>query len=558
MTGKKVENRRSSEDRRQGNRRDAGRSKKAERKRLAITKKGQTAHLRRSLAEGTFIVFDIETTGGNPERNGITEIMAIKVHHGEAVGTFYSLVNPKRRIPPLVKRMTGITNQMVRDQPEIKDVMPDFLAFAENHVLVSHNTIGDMKFLRHFSEEVCGEMMANYYLCTHLLTEKLLPSVPDKSLKGLAKNLDLVAKGQLHRAEADAYLTWELFKVLLGRLNEERLDTIIDAIRFQGDYESGSRLGWGVPKAQLLDLPRKPGLVYLHDRHQNISFAIGVPDIQQGARELAQTALLPRQLIKVALQATRLSYDTKTSFFAAQMAEAAFVGDHNLVFDPADWHQKVAQFVYLQKDQEGFHLGFGPLVPGTVVAFGPVRNGRLIAEFFEDLGERLGIKAKRRGVTLTSSQAAGVKSVLLGLAEVVPEQIWRKLVAVVLPFSKQKKHQTHSFNALKTIAIPSEIRPIKDGTGVLGIKSGGSWDFYTVVAGVPTLRESLDCNDVPFSPESLAARCQQWQRRLARARTVVFRRPLTPWQVNAANRVFWWLAQRRRQDSLWLALDELP
>ena len=76
-----------------------------------------------------YIVFDIETTGGNPEKNGITEICAIKYSPSGSTEKFYSLVNPARSIPPFVRRITGITNAMVKDAPLIKDIMPKFLDF---------------------------------------------------------------------------------------------------------------------------------------------------------------------------------------------------------------------------------------------------------------------------------------------------------------------------------------------------------------------------------------------------------------------------------------------
>ena len=87
----------------------------------------------------------------------------------------------------------------------------------------------------------------NYYLCTHLLVEKLYPEAPDKSLKGLAEYFDIeIAGGQLHRATADAYITLELFKILSDSLIGKGFDTIVKGIRYQGDYESGMRLGWSI------------------------------------------------------------------------------------------------------------------------------------------------------------------------------------------------------------------------------------------------------------------------------------------------------------------------
>ena len=63
------------------------------------------------------------------------------------------MVNPKIPIPPIVRRMTGITNRMVKKEPVIEEVMPKFLEFLEDDILVSHNTIGDMKFLRYFAKK---------------------------------------------------------------------------------------------------------------------------------------------------------------------------------------------------------------------------------------------------------------------------------------------------------------------------------------------------------------------------------------------------------------------
>ena len=157
-------------------------------------------------------VFDIETTGGNPDNNGITEICAFKVEKGVITDRFYSMVNPRVPIPPIVRRMTGINNRMVRDAPLIEEVMPALLDFIGNDILVSHNTIGDLKFLRYFAKQTARHTMENFFLCTHLLTEKLASDAPDKSLSGVAKYLGIRFDDDAHRAEADAKITYEVFE----------------------------------------------------------------------------------------------------------------------------------------------------------------------------------------------------------------------------------------------------------------------------------------------------------------------------------------------------------
>src|SRR5947199_4244429 len=107
-----------------------------------------------SLRETTFVVVDLETTGGRMNgRDGkaadaITEIGAVKVRGGVVLGEFGTLVDPGRAIPPQIVQLTGITTAMVRDAPTIASVLPMFLEFARGAVLVAHNSGFDIGFLK--------------------------------------------------------------------------------------------------------------------------------------------------------------------------------------------------------------------------------------------------------------------------------------------------------------------------------------------------------------------------------------------------------------------------
>ena len=107
-----------------------------------LLKRGKVSHLSDTLLKGSFVCFDIETTGGNPERNGITEIFAVRYIDGVEAETFYSMVNPKIPIPPIVRRMTGITNRMVKKEPVIEEVMPKFLEFLKTTYLFPTTQLG--------------------------------------------------------------------------------------------------------------------------------------------------------------------------------------------------------------------------------------------------------------------------------------------------------------------------------------------------------------------------------------------------------------------------------
>jgi DNA polymerase-3 subunit epsilon len=101
-----------------------------------------------ALADVTFVVVDLETTGGGAAAAAITEFGAVKVRGGEVLGEFQTLVKPGEPIPPFIQLLTGITNAMVAQAPGIGSVMPAFLEFARDSVLVAHNAGFDISFLK--------------------------------------------------------------------------------------------------------------------------------------------------------------------------------------------------------------------------------------------------------------------------------------------------------------------------------------------------------------------------------------------------------------------------
>ncbi len=100
------------------------------------------------LREVTFVVVDLETTGGSSATCEITEIGAVKVRGGEVLGEFQTLVNPCGGIPPFIAVLTGITDAMVAGAPRLDQVLPAFLEFSRGAVLVAHNAPFDLGFLR--------------------------------------------------------------------------------------------------------------------------------------------------------------------------------------------------------------------------------------------------------------------------------------------------------------------------------------------------------------------------------------------------------------------------
>lgn len=345
-----------------------------------------------TLDESNFIVFDIETTGGNPEKNGITEICAIKYTKGEVKDKFYTLVNPLVSIPPIVRRMTGINNKMVRKAPPIKYIMPDFLEFIGQDILVSHNTIGDLKFLNYFAEKVCKRPLRNFFLCTHLLTEKLISESNDKSLMGLAKFLGIEG-GTAHRAEADTFVTKDLFKELVLRLAKENIFVVKDAIRFQGDLESSMRLGWGLKEDDTFSQNNGIGVIQFFDRDNKRIFLTSSFNCAKSISTLKKLYTLPKQLIRIILKTYKLQIDSYHHIFSAMYHEALYLSQAKMKLEPHQWHlRQIIALCIIQKSSKQIALKVCNINENTIYAFGPVRDKKGAHQLIGNIANALKIK----------------------------------------------------------------------------------------------------------------------------------------------------------------------
>src|SRR5207237_546062 len=114
----------------------------------------------------TFCVLDLETTGGSPHQCAITEVGAVKVRGGECLGTFQTLVNPGMAIPPAITVLTGITEAMVIPAPLIAEVLPSFLEFLGNAVIVGHNVRFDLSFLHAALQATAREPLPRRFVDT--------------------------------------------------------------------------------------------------------------------------------------------------------------------------------------------------------------------------------------------------------------------------------------------------------------------------------------------------------------------------------------------------------
>lgn len=180
--------------------------------------------------DDTYIVFDIETTGFSAIKDKIIEIGAVKVKDGAIVEKFSTFVNPKRPIPFEITQLTSITDEMVLDAPDIESVLPEFLEFVGDGVLVAHNAGFDVGFI----EQNCRyqEIEPDFVsVDTVALARVLLPTLSKYKLNIVAKALGISLENH-HRAVDDAGATAEIFVKFVEMLKDRNITTLKEMNRF--------------------------------------------------------------------------------------------------------------------------------------------------------------------------------------------------------------------------------------------------------------------------------------------------------------------------------------
>ncbi len=175
--------------------------------------------------DDTYVVFDIETTGLSKEKEMITEIGAVKVADGKIIDRFSTFVNPQRPISAEITKLTGITDDMVKDAPTIENVLPEFLKFCEDTVLVAHNASFDTGFIRIAAERAGLGELHHTVVDTLELARALLPELNKHKLDIVCEHLGVTLNGH-HRAVNDAEATAEVFIKFLDMLAEKKIFTL--------------------------------------------------------------------------------------------------------------------------------------------------------------------------------------------------------------------------------------------------------------------------------------------------------------------------------------------
>lgn len=211
-----------------------------------------------------YAVVDIETTGGHPSGNGITEI-SILIHDGlKVIDAYETLINPNQDIPDYIQALTGISNEMVINAPFFGEVALRIYNLLYDKIFVAHNVNFDFSFIHH-QLAMSGFQLQSKKLCTVRMSRKLLPGHASYSLGKLCNALNINLNNR-HRAGGDAAATAILLTMLLAK----DLEGVIPQSLNKASKEQA--LPPNLPKKQIESLPSCPGVYYFKDEKGKIVY----------------------------------------------------------------------------------------------------------------------------------------------------------------------------------------------------------------------------------------------------------------------------------------------
>jgi DNA polymerase III subunit epsilon len=278
------------------------------------------------LRDVTFVVVDLETTGGSPDTCGITEIGAVRVRGGEVLGELQTLVDPGTPVPATIAALTGITTSMVRSAPSIAEVLPTFLAFAEGAVLVAHNAPFDIGFLRAAAHRHGHPWPAPRVVDTVALARRALTrdEVPNNKLSTLAAFFR-AGVTPIHRALDDARATVDVLHGLLDRLGALGVTTLEDLATASDPVPAARR-----QRRHLADgLPDAPGVYQFVDGRGEVLYVGTSTNIRTRVRSYFTAAESRRRMTEMVMLAERVVPVVCGTVLEARVRELRLIAEHS-------------------------------------------------------------------------------------------------------------------------------------------------------------------------------------------------------------------------------------
>ena len=333
-----------------------------------------------------YAIIDLETTGGQPTQDRITEI-AIYIHDGEKIVDEYTtLLNPGRAIPPFITKLTGITNDMVSDAPKFHEVARRVVEITEGCVFVAHNARFDYSFLKMEFADL-GYNYSRKTLCTVRLSRSLIPGQPSYSLGKLCQNIGIPLEGR-HRAAGDALATTLLFGKLLKITQDSEAiqngltpaDTLarVDALAPAGRRPDGTKAP--SPKriaavqsairealmppllsaALVASLPQATGVYYFHNEAGEVIYVGKSINIYKRIQQHLAVDFKSRKSLEFKNSIADITWELTGSELVALLYESHLIKELKPAYNRAQRRSIFPAGIYLRVDEQGYkRLAYG-------------------------------------------------------------------------------------------------------------------------------------------------------------------------------------------------------
>lgn len=308
-----------------------------------------------------YAIVDIETTGSSANYGKITEV-AILIHDGKRViDEFQTLINPERVIPMNITALTGISNEMVRDEPRFFEVAKEIYQMLEGNIFVAHNVNFDYSFLKNEFQQLGGNLNLKK-LCTVRLSRKVFPGLKSYSLGVLCSHFN-IANHARHRAMGDARATAELMDLIIKNDNNH-------IAGFLKKDSKEADLPPYLPKEVFDALPEFTGVYYFHDGHGDILYVGKANNIKKRVRgHFSNTDLVYKQGLKDKLH--DISFEACGDEMIALLFESSEIKKHFPIYNKAQKFTMAKYGLYHYQDGNGFQrLSIGKSKKGNIPLMG--------------------------------------------------------------------------------------------------------------------------------------------------------------------------------------------
>jgi DNA polymerase III subunit epsilon len=299
-----------------------------------------------SSAPKDYCVIDIETTGGDPKVERITEIAVYRFDGQTVVDSFVSLVNPERPIPEFITRITGINNDMVQDAPKFFEIARRLVEITQDTIFVAHNARFDYGFVQKEFRQL-GYTFIRKQLCTVRLTRKFFPGLRSYSLPNLCKHFQIQNEAS-HRAWGDATATLELFRRILAKSGGE------DAPAALQQETAATRLPPQLKASKLDELPEETGVYYFYNQRHELIYVGKSTNIRKRVLSHFQGANKASRTMQMIAQIADLSFELTGSELVALLLENEEIKRHQPRFNIAQRRQTYKFAIYAREDEAGY------------------------------------------------------------------------------------------------------------------------------------------------------------------------------------------------------------